>query len=148
MTLLETALHEFGVTEIKGRKDNLRIVQYFTECGWDGSRLKDETAWCSVALNWCAMRAGLIRSESLTARSWLKVGISVKYPLIGDVVVFWRMSKADWRGHVGIYICETANHIYCLGANQGIPGQWNIKAYPRDSVFFGLLGYRMLYRVP
>jgi len=134
--IIEVALGEFGVAEIVGKLDNPRITQYFDEIGYDGSKLKDETAWCSAFANWVAKTAGCKYSGKLNARSWLEVGVSTENPVKGDIVVLWRVSKDDWRGHVGFFIRETSRYIYVLGGNQG--NKVSIQAYRKNR----LLQYR------
>lgn len=117
--LLNIALKQYGVTEIAGKQHNPTILVYSDEIGYGGI-ISDETAWCSIFMNWCAMKAGLQRSKKLNARSWLKVGQAVEHPQVGDVVIFWRESEQSWKGHVAIYIghSEDRTKIYCLGGNQ------------------------------
>lgn len=136
--LLDRALDEFGIKEIVGEEHNDRIVQYATDLGWewiDG----DETPWCSIFINWLAMKAGYERSNSAAARSWLKVGEKVDNPEKGDLVVFKR-GNSSWKGHVAIYINEGAIYINVLGGNQN--NQVNIKPYRKSSV----LGFIRLRR--
>ena len=137
--LIQIALSQYGVTEIKGTRHNPTIVGYSHEIGYSGI-ISDETAWCSIFMNWCAKQAGLIRSGKLNARSWLEVGATTTTPEVGDVVIFWRESPKSWKGHVGIYINHSSDgkYIYCLGGNQG--NMVCIKAYPANQ----LLGYRRL----
>lgn len=136
--ILDIALNEVGVAEIAGKQDNPRVLNYFDEIGFDGKALKDETAWCSAFANWVALKAGADRSGKLTARSWMQVGTAVETPVKGDVVVLWRGSRNDWRGHVGFFIRETKNWIYVLGGNQG--NKVGINAYRKNR----LLGYRSI----
>ncbi|AOW21982.1 hypothetical protein LPB138_02110 [Urechidicola croceus] len=90
-------------------------------------------------MNWCAHKAGLERSYSLGARSWLRVGMQVTNPEPGDIVIFWRKDIKSWEGHVGIFTGFAGNNrIYCLGGNQG--RQVSISARGRDK----LLGFRRL----
>lgn len=138
MEHLQIALSQIGIKEVPGSKDNPEILKYFNETGFDGAKLKDETAWCSAFMNWVALQSGLETTNKLNARSWLKVGLSVKKPKMGDVVVFWRESKTSWKGHVGLFIRETRSYIYCLGGNQN--NQVSISAYPKKR----LLQYRRL----
>ncbi|MGB1294859.1 MAG: TIGR02594 family protein [Flavobacteriales bacterium] len=138
MKHIEIAFSQFGVKEIKGKQDNPEVLKYFDEMGLDGSRLKDETSWCSAFMNWVAMNSELEPSGELTARSWLKVGWEVKEPILGDVVVFWRESPQSWKGHVGLFIRETKHFIYVLGGNQS--NQVKISAYNKTQ----LLQYRRL----
>lgn len=144
MTLLQAALSQYGVSEIKGQEDNPAIIKYFEDCGWNGKQLKDETAWCSCFLNWCALEAGVERSMALDARSWLKVGKIIDNPVPGDVVIFWRISKNNnWQGHVGLFCRKQGDSIFTLGGNQGI-GQVNIMPYQTCGRTMGLLGFRRL----
>jgi uncharacterized protein (TIGR02594 family) len=138
LNLVNIALSQYGIKEITGKQDNPEVLKYFNEIGFDGAALKDETSWCSAFVNWVALKAKVERTGKLTARSWLKVGLDVEYPEIGDVVVFWRESKDSWKGHVGIFIRKTDNLIYVLGGNQN--NQVKISAYPDNR----LLGYRRL----
>jgi len=139
MKLLEIAMSQYGVQEIQGLEHNPVIVNYSKEIGYGGI-IDDETAWCSIFMNWVAMKAGLKRSERLNARSWLKVGKEVTEPQQGDVVIFWRQDPNSWKGHVGIYISHNlrGDSVYCLGGNQGNMVQINSYTASR------ILGYRRL----
>lgn len=136
--IINIALDQVGIKEIPGTQDNPEVLKYFNEIGFDGAKLKDETAWCSAFANWVAKEANLQYSKKLNARSWLNVGTKVTTPEKGDVVVFWRESKTSWKGHVAFFIRETQNWIYVLGGNQN--NQVKISAYPKNR----LLGYRRL----
>jgi len=136
--ILENAFAEYGIKEISGKVDNPEVLKYFDEMGYDGTKLKDETAWCSAFMNYVAKKSGLKFTGKLDARSWLKIGREVITPKQGDVVILWRVSPKDWRGHVGIYIREANGWIYILGGNQS--NQVKITAYPKKR----LLGYRRL----
>lgn len=113
------ALNEYGVTEtLQG--DTPRILQYAKEAGIANIN-NDEISWCSIFVNWVCKQAGLEMSHSPAARSWLTIGEDTKDPEMGDVVVLWRVSPTDWRGHVGFYInhSEDGQWIYLLSGNQG-----------------------------
>lgn len=138
MKILELALKQIGIKEIAGKTDNPEVLKYFNEIGYDGTKLKDETAWCSAFVNWIAKKAGLPYTGKLNARSWLKVGKKVLNPKMGDVVVFWRESPSSWKGHVAFFVRETKNYVYVLGGNQN--NQVKISAYPKKR----LLQYRRL----
>ena len=133
-SLIDTALSEYGVKEIVGTVHNPVIINYAKEIGmsWVAT---DETPWCSIFINWCAMKAGVQRSAKANARSWLVVGQEVTEPETGDVVVFKR-GNSTWEGHVGIYINERDGFINVLGGNQG--DMVKIAAYAKSD----LLGYR------
>jgi uncharacterized protein (TIGR02594 family) len=138
MDHMKLAFKEYGVKEITGELDNPRIVQYFDDIGFDGAKMKDETAWCSCFTNWVAQQSSLESSGALNARSWLNVGTEVETPEFGDIVIFWRGSPTSWKGHVAFYINHDENNIYVLGGNQG--NQVCIRPYPIDR----LLQYRRL----
>ena len=50
--IIEVALSQYGVKEIKGKEDNPEVLKYFNILGLNGAALKDETAWCSASANW------------------------------------------------------------------------------------------------
>lgn len=135
-TIYNIALGQLGIQEVTGEKDNPEVLKYFDEIGFDGSQLKDETAWCSAFANWVAYKAGALMSGALTARSWLKIGQETDSPEMGDVVVLWRVSRSSWKGHVGFYAGEDKDTVHILGGNQN--NQVSIKKYSKER----LLGYR------
>lgn len=141
MHLINKALSEYGVKEIVGSKDNLRILKYFNDTGFNGKKLKDETAWCSAFANWVAKTSGYEYSGKLNARSWLNVGESIVRSEVGDIVVFWRESPESWKGHVAFFIKETKGYVYVLEGNQG--NKVCIKAYPKNRV----LDYKKLEKI-
>ncbi|UGU16055.1 TIGR02594 family protein [Sinomicrobium kalidii] len=137
--ILQIATNEIGVKEVSGSDANPQILKYAREAGFP-NYTSDETAWCSLFVNWVAFKAGLEKSNSLSARSWLNAGFPVNNPEPGDVVVFWRESRNSWKGHVGIFLGFSSNgsRIYCLGGNQG--NQVSVTAKTSDK----LLGFRRL----
>ena len=129
------ALKEFGVKEISGQDHNKRIIQYAKEAGFDWVD-SDEIAWCSIFVNWVALKAGVERTNLATARSWLDIGEWVKEPEIGDIVVFKR-GNSKWQGHVGLFVNYAENgDINVFGGNQW--NQVNIKDYKKDD-FLGFI---------
>jgi len=144
--LLNAALTQYGVKEITGRDHNPEITKYFDLMGFNGDQLGDETAWCAAVMNYLCLTVMLPTTGTLNARAWLDVGIPVSSPKAGDVVIFWRGSHKDEtitgshlkKGHVGIFINQIGNEIYCLGGNQS--NQFCIS--PQDGN--KLLGYRRL----
>lgn len=135
--LLEIGLSQYGIKEIPGAKNNPEIMKYFKEIGQDWVQ-GDETAWCSAFVNWCAKIKGYEYSGKLNARSWLNMGMKCNFN-VADIVVLWRVSPSDWRGHVGIPIKEDKNYIWILGGNQS--NMVRISAYPKER----LLAYIKLY---
>lgn len=131
----EIALKEYGTKEIVGAKHNAKVVGYFKEIGHKWVQ-DDETAWCAAFANWCLKQAGKPHTGKLNARSFLDYGQITKNPVLGDVVVLWRISRNSVFGHVGFFIKLDENGIYILGGNQS--NEVNIMRFPKDQ----LLGYR------
>lgn len=132
--LLELAVSKIGVKEISGAIHNDEIIQYAHESGFTWIN-DDETPWCSVFMNWLAMKCDLPRSKSAAARSWLEVGISVRQKYeIGDTVVLWRTSPESDNGHVGLFMgfTEDGCYVFVLGGNQG--NAVNISMYAAERI--------------
>jgi uncharacterized protein (TIGR02594 family) len=130
----------YGLMEIMGPKNNPIIVNWFEEMGFPNE--PDETSWCSLTINIMAKKLGLPYTGKLDAKSWMKIGTEVLEPRIGHIVVFWRINKVGWQGHVGLYAGHSAGRslIFVLGGNES--DMVTIKPYPVNSSNFGLLGFR------
>lgn len=133
----------YSLKEIKGKEDNPKIVQMFNDLGFAGAKLKDETAWCSLFVNWCCKVAGLGFTGKLNAKSWLELGEEIPFEKaqLGDVVIFQRGQPDSWMGHVGFYINlnpQDENWINVLGGNQR--NEVNITGYHKNR----WLGFRRL----
>ncbi|MEO0404527.1 MAG: TIGR02594 family protein [Bacteroidota bacterium] len=141
-TLLNVAMHEAGTAEARGSISNERILQYAQESGFTNYD-SDSIPWCSVFMNWVALKSDVERTKKANARSWLHVGTPINQPEPGDVVIFWRESISSWKGHVGLFVgfSQDLKRIYCLGGNQN--DQVSISAYGADR----LLGFRRLRAV-
>ena len=127
---------ELGVKEIAGNKHNSRILEYH-----QATQLKataDEISWCAAFVNWCLKQAGEVGTFRADARSFLNWGVPVTSPQKGDIVVFWRVKKSGWQGHVAFFVEDNADAIKCLGGNQG--DEVCYKWYPKSQ----LLEYRRL----
>ncbi|MEM8762389.1 MAG: TIGR02594 family protein [Bacteroidota bacterium] len=137
--LINIASRELGIKEIPGPRHNDRIVKYAKEAGFSAIK-DDETPWCSIFMNWVAMKANLETTNKANARSWLNVGIPVSKPELGDIVIFWRDDPNSFKGHVGIFLGYSQDHsrIYTLGGNQD--NQVSESAYKANQ----LLGFRRL----
>lgn len=138
--IIEAALSKYGEKEIPGTDDNNSILEMAKECGFT-MYAHDSISWCSLFAACVAMKAGCTRSESLMARSWLKIGLGTDEPEIGDVVVLWRDAINSPFGHVGFFIRFKDDRVFILGGNQS--DQVNIAAYPKLQV----LGYRQLEKI-
>jgi len=138
------ALQYIGLREVPGDKHNPEIVTMHDACdagGVDGDgELPDEVSWCSSFINWIMLLAGLQGTRNKAARSWLKWGkaVDIMDASPGNIIVFWRVSISDWRGHVAIFLGWTPHgNAIVLGANQG--NAVSIKIYPAGQI----LGVRM-----
>lgn len=121
-------------------KSNPVVDGYFAEVGHP--QYDDDTAWCAAFVGAMLERAGYQSTRRLNARSYMGWGIPVQKPQVGDIVVFWRISPDDWRGHVGFYAGETDLYVQVLGGNQR--NAVSIQNYPKAQ----LLGYRRASAAP
>jgi uncharacterized protein (TIGR02594 family) len=136
MKPFEIALGEYNTTGIIGARHNAKIVKYFEAIG-SGWVKDDDTSWCACFMNWCLMKAGKRFSSALNARQFLKYGVPTDRPVLGDIVVLWRISPTSAFGHVAFYIsANTDGTINLLGGNQS--NMVTIKPFPKTQV----LAYR------
>lgn len=140
MDTIKIALQEIGVHSAPGSLNTPRVLQYFSDIGQSWVH-DDDTAWCSAFANWVAKQAKLPMSNSLAARSWLTVGKKTTTPVMGDVVVFWRISKTSSYGHVAFFIKQDQQGIWVLGGNQGAVGEVSIECIPAER----LLSFQSLH---
>lgn len=139
--LVMTGLKYYGITEQPGTDKNSPTI-----VGWLKQMLpwanNDEIAWCSAYVNGIAKEAGYDHFPdnhgSALAREWLKKGVEVQTPELGDVTILWRGSINAVTGHVGFFIRENSTHVFLLGGNQS--NSVNITAFPKNRV----LGHRRL----
>lgn len=127
------ALDELGTSEVYGKKNNPRIVEYH-----QATTLKaedDETSWCSAFVCWCLEKAGVKSTKSAAARSYLSWGKELEYPVEGCIVVLKR-GNSSWQGHVGFFVREDRDTVSLLGGNQG--DTVSIAKFSKSK----LLGYR------
>ena len=96
--------------------------------------------WCAAFVNSILKLHGIPGSESvsdypLSARSFLKWGVPVSEPQIGDIVVFERNGNG-WEGHVGFYVetavVEGVPSYVVLGGNQN--NEISYDSYPISRV--------------
>lgn len=133
---VQFAISLVGTKEVDGPGNNPVILGWAKELGIP--YVSDDTAWCSLFINYVAFKSGLPYTKKLNARSWLDIGTKVTTPKVGDVCVFWREHKDSWKGHVGLYLGEQGGNINVLGGNQS--NAVNVQQYPVSR----LLGYRRL----
>lgn len=123
------AMEYYGVEEIPGKEHNPQILEFFSSTmqTWVHS---DEIGSCSAFMNHVAQHCGCERSYQSLAKSWLSIGKRVRVPVLGNLVVFWRIDKNSWQGHCGLFAGHSpAGHIYCLGSNQD--DMVNVKLYDK-----------------
>jgi uncharacterized protein (TIGR02594 family) len=145
MTALDQALKFIGIKEQPGSASNplvLFMLQHVA--GWVQD---DAVAWCSAFVGFIAWLWDLPQSNSLAARSWLKVGtpISLVEARPGfDIVVLKRGANSpgpsvlEAEGHVGFFVSQDIGGVTVLGGNQG--DAVSIEKFPVDRV----LGVRRL----
>jgi uncharacterized protein (TIGR02594 family) len=122
---------------IEGPHTNAVIEQFYKDAGH--AEIKgDDVPWCSAFVGAILHECGLPISGSLLARSWLDIGTDTTTPQLGDLVIFWRVTKDSIFGHVGFYVSEDNGMIYVLGGNQ--KNQVCISPFSKTQV----LGYRQL----
>lgn len=129
--LAETFL---GEREIPGAEHNSKIVQWWRDIG--SSIRDDETPYCAAFVGAMLNRSGYPGTNSPAARSYLKWGATLAFPVLGCIVIFER-PPSTWSGHVGFVAgTDDRDNIMTLGANQS--NTVSIAPFKRDRV----LGYR------
>jgi uncharacterized protein (TIGR02594 family) len=117
---LQIARGELGTNEVRGARDNARVVEYHQTTTLRAN--DDETSWCSSFVNWTMEQAGVRGTDSAAARSWLNWGQAVPIDAAsvrpGDVIVFPRGNNPA-QGHVAIVDEVLANgRVRVVGGNQ------------------------------
>jgi uncharacterized protein (TIGR02594 family) len=112
---------ELGQKEIKGAENNPRIREYHAATSMGAQ--PDEVAWCSSFVNWCLMKAGLKRTHSAAAASWVDWGVDTD-PRRGAVVVIYNAAAKNSAlshsgNHVGFLVEDLGWGWKVLGGNQG-----------------------------
>lgn len=117
---LTAARGELGVSEIRGRQHEARVLDYHASTSLRARN--DETAWCSSFVNWSMAEGGVRGTGSARARDWLSWGQTVPREAAqvrpGDVIVFPR-GKDPRSGHVAIISAVHADgRVTVVGGNQ------------------------------
>ena len=128
------AIEDYLVSEVKGEKHNLRVVQYFKDAHspWFDD---DETPWCAAAVSAWLERADIRSARSARARDHLDFGTELIEPGFGAIVI---LERGATSGHVGFVTGVTADgkQIKVIGGNQS--DSVNERMFPVSRV----LGYR------
>jgi uncharacterized protein (TIGR02594 family) len=147
-SMLQVAKTFIGTREVAGAMENPMILAMLQSV--DTNVHEDEVPWCSAFINFVAKLLSLPRSRSLSARSWLKVGVSVSLVEAvadSDVVILKRGGPGQpgpealqAPGHVGLFVSLSADKktVSILGGNQS--DAVNIENFPVDRI----LGIRRL----
>lgn len=115
-----------GLREVPGLASNPEVLAMLRlDADWPEG---DHVPWCSAFVNYIAWLAGVPRSRSLRARSWLDVGraIALEEARPGWDVAVLRIAgrgqpgpeARDAPGHVGFFAGHAASRIAVLGGNQ------------------------------
>lgn len=128
------ALHEIGFHET-GNNQGIERYIAMAHCGSVGD------PWCAIFANAMLESVGVPGTRSASSQSFRtdQNFVSLSAPVLGCIVVFWRISKSSGQGHVGFYRGEDASRVWTLGGNENDMVQ--IEALPKDSASFGLIGY-------
>lgn len=134
---LEVAEKELGVSEIKGPKDNPRIIEYLKTVKLPAGVVRhDELFWCKAFVTFCLLNSGFDVNDSPLARAMLHWGRVITKPEFGCVVIMRR--GESWQGHTFFYCgSPKPGTISGLGGNQG--NRVSIEHFPINQI----LGYRM-----
>jgi len=109
----------YGTKEVPGT-GNSSIIMNWAKVLKIKAFVADSIAWCGLAMAWILLQAGYgeaLKSVTnyLWARDFLKFGLKVDIPMLGDVLVF---ERAGGFGHVGVYIAEDDLCYHVGGGNQ------------------------------
>lgn len=115
---LKAAFEDLGLSEIKGKLHEPRVLEMFKLAGFSGIK-DDETAWCAAAVGAWLVKAGLPPSGSLMARSYEKYGskIDVNGKIPRGAILVWGRGQRPY-GHVNLCLEDRGDLIVCIGGNQ------------------------------
>lgn len=114
----DEAMRLVGTKEVVGPGSNQIILDMARDLKLDYK--DDDIPWCGLFTGHCigsTLNEEALPANLLGARNWLKFGEECT-PQIGAVMVFWRVKKSGWKGHVGFYAGEDSSDYYVLGGNQ------------------------------
>lgn len=109
---------ELGQREVKGSKNNARIIWYGKFVSYKITL--DSIPWCASFQNAALINSGYEGTASAMARSFMNLdgAIKLKKPIRGCMVVFWRKSPKSSSGHIACYLGKKGNKDIIIGGNQ------------------------------
>jgi uncharacterized protein (TIGR02594 family) len=131
--IIDIARGEIGQEEIKGG-ENPRILEYFTATSYHAK--EDEIPWCAAFVNWVLMQAGIPRTGSAAAKSFIDWGVPLDTPEEGCVAVcqqkqLKKNSMTASGYHVAFWLQTDGEYDVLLGGNQS--DQVKISKFKHDS---------------
>lgn len=142
-----------GIQEIPGPQSNPLILAFAKELSVSKIYTNDDQAWCAVAQNAVARRAGKRVTyanpyDFLRALAFAKQGVNFNTndwdviqkdeAILGDTLIF----KRETGGHLGLYIGEDATHFYVMGGNQN-----NMYSFTRVAKYRLVAVRRPMYKI-
>ncbi len=118
LTWFQEARRLIGVTEGAGARNNAEILDWA-----DNLEMRygaDSIPWCGLFVAHCigaTLTTEVLPDNPLGARTWARFGVRCE-PTTGAVLVFWRVARSSWEGHVGFYAGEDHGAYRVLGGNQ------------------------------
>ena len=122
---IKIARSYIGTKELKGYKNNDKIIQFHKDANLPIRKITDEIPWCGSFVTSCIKKDKTLKDKlpkyGFRAKSWLDYGISslTKYKKIsyGSIAV----KSRKHGGHVTFVIgqSKSGKYLYCLGGNQG-----------------------------
>lgn len=120
--MIKEALPLFGIKEDLSPRNNPRIMAWADEIGGNVEHVyvADAVPWCGLFMAIVAKRASKqVVKDPLWALNWGTFGKYTEIPMLGDVLVFNRITPDGKKaGHVGLYVGENTNYFFVLGGNQ------------------------------
>jgi uncharacterized protein (TIGR02594 family) len=114
----DAAENLLGLKEGPGARDNPTILDWADDL--DIAYEQDSIPWCGLFVAHCvgsSLPEEPLPANPLGARNWMKAGVNCN-PQLGAILVFWRVKKSGWQGHVGFYSGERSDAYKVLGGNQ------------------------------
>ncbi|MFA5327631.1 MAG: TIGR02594 family protein [Prolixibacteraceae bacterium] len=120
--MLKKALELIDTIESPGTADNPVIISWAKEIGGSVANVynADEIPWCGLFIAVVAKRSSKqLVKDPLWALNWGNFGKNTDVPMLGDVLVFIRITPEGKKaGHAGLYVGEDDACYHVLGGNQ------------------------------